>query len=99
VLPAPVVTADEAAILENIKAQKQIANPMHSRIKTIQPLSHQPNPSVTARENNRNKLTATPNPAILDLANNDDLNVATIARQAEKSQKPPPDDEVVVPLR
>jgi hypothetical protein len=38
-----------------------------------------------------------PNAAILGLANNDDLSVATIARQANK-QQPPGEDEVVVPL-
>jgi len=43
--------------------------------------------------------TATPNPAILELANNDDLNVATIARQANRITGSQSDDgEVVVPL-
>ena len=39
---------------------------------------------------------ATPNPAILELANNDDLNVATIARQARRISDA--DDEVVISL-
>lgn len=40
-----------------------------------------------------------PDPAILQLANNDDLTVATIARQAGKGRKKePPADEVVVSL-
>jgi hypothetical protein len=40
------------------------------------------------------------NPAIFELANNSDLNVSTIARQAEKAtKKQPPDDEVIVKLR
>jgi hypothetical protein len=38
----------------------------------------------------------TPNPAILNLANNDDLNVATIARQAQRISEA--DDEVVISL-
>lgn len=38
----------------------------------------------------------TPNPAILNLANNDDLNVATIARQAKRISEA--DDEVVISL-
>jgi len=38
----------------------------------------------------------TPNPAILSLANNDDLNVATIARQAKRISEA--DDEVVISL-
>lgn len=44
--------------------------------------------------------TAATDPAILGLANNDDLNIETLARQAEKSKKQPPaSDEVIVPLR
>ncbi len=38
-------------------------------------------------------------PAILGLANNDDLDVATIARQANKKRGQEPPDEVVVSLR
>jgi hypothetical protein len=40
--------------------------------------------------------TPTSNPAILSLANNDDLNVATIARQAQRISES--DDEVVISL-
>lgn len=43
-------------------------------------------------------VTAPPKPAILELAHNDDLSVATIARQANKS-KQLGDDEVVISLR
>lgn len=39
-----------------------------------------------------------PNPAIYELANNDDLDIATIARQAEKSSHEDGDDEVVISL-
>jgi hypothetical protein len=35
----------------------------------------------------------------MNLANNDDLNVATIARQANKPRKDLGDDEVVISLR
>lgn len=39
-------------------------------------------------------------PAILELASNDDLNVATLAREAGRNQrKRPPSDEVVISLR
>lgn len=44
-------------------------------------------------------MTAVPDPAILELASNDDLSVATIARQAEKSRKQSDDNEVVISLR
>jgi len=43
-------------------------------------------------------VTAQPNPAILELANNNDLNVATIAREAQ-ARNAGPTDEVVVSLR
>lgn len=43
-------------------------------------------------------VTEAPRPAILELANNSDLNVATIARQAEKATKSG-EDEVIVKLR
>ena len=42
-------------------------------------------------------VTAPPNPAILELANNNDLNVATIAREAQ-SRNPNPSNEVVISL-
>jgi hypothetical protein len=46
-------------------------------------------------------MTPTPDPGILQLATNNDLNVATIARQAEKNNRDKnlPNDEVVVSLR
>jgi hypothetical protein len=56
----------------------------------------------TAAANNRAQSGVTPtDPAILSLANNNDLNVSTIARQANKAKhgEEPPQDEVVVSLR
>lgn len=46
-------------------------------------------------------MTQQTDPAILGLANNDDLNVATIAREADRTarKKQPPADEVVISLR
>lgn len=43
------------------------------------------------------KMTQRRDAGILDLARNDDLNVATIAREAQKRQEPP-EDEVVISL-
>lgn len=69
----------------------------YGNMHTIQPLGataaavqpQQPKPS-----------SKTPDPAILELASNDDLNVATIARQANKNKATGlGDDEVVIPLR
>jgi hypothetical protein len=83
----------------------------YSHMRTLQPAgSHQvsasqtPPPSAvpTAAANNRAQSGVTPtDPAILSLANNNDLNVSTIARQANKAKhgEEPPQDEVVVSLR
>jgi hypothetical protein len=53
-----------------------------------------PQPAQTAAAP---KMTQQPDAAILDLARNDDLNVATLAREANK-RKEPPQDEVVISL-
>lgn len=44
-------------------------------------------------------MTNTPDPGILNLAQNNDLNIDTIARQANKNAARPGDDEVVISLR
>jgi hypothetical protein len=43
-------------------------------------------------------MTAPVNPAIINLANNDDLNIETLARQANKKQDTLDDGEVVISL-
>ena len=45
-----------------------------------------------------NTSSAKPNPAIQRLASNDDLNVATLAREAEKASPKPLENEVVISL-
>ncbi len=52
-------------------------------------------------DNRLQTTSGTPaNPAILNLANNNDLNVATLQREANRStKKHPPNDEVVISLR
>ncbi|MEK7603347.1 MAG: PrgI family protein [Patescibacteria group bacterium] len=51
-----------------------------------------------ASQKPQSPVPATPDPAILQLANNDDLNVATIARQANKAKTMSDGDEVVISL-
>ena len=83
--------ADEQAFARQLQAQKTGAAPAYGHTKVITPLGQQPAtpPPVTAQ----------PEPAILELANNDDFNVATIAREAERTRrKPSSDNEVVVSL-
>jgi hypothetical protein len=99
-------TAEEEAIGEHIKEEHARPNNAYAHLKTIQPLDAQsPLPSaqpiiqsITPSEPVQ-PVTPQPNPAIIELANNNDLNVATIARQAHKAQGEPLDeDEVVISL-
>jgi hypothetical protein len=104
---------DEQALLEKLHAEKQKSQTLkrnYGHLRVIKPLAEQQAEAKAAAEEAAKKAAAkaaaaaqTPktNPAILELANNDDLNVATIARQANKKakgKKRPPDDEVVIKL-
>jgi hypothetical protein len=103
----PIVSPDEErAILEKIhKNQEQEQHvAQYGHLKTIQPLGvaqeqptqqTQPAPSAQAPQS---AVTAPVNPDIIKLATNDDLNVATIAREARKSQESS-DGEIVISLR
>ncbi len=85
-------TADDQKILEKIHMNSK-PSPAYGHMRTIKPLSEQNKPSKTASG------TVT-NSSIIEFANNDDLNIATIARQADKAnKKEPPQDEVVISLR
>jgi hypothetical protein len=90
---AAVPTTDEQTLLQQAHVAAQASNPLHSRHHVIQPLSqNDPSSSVSA-------VTPPQDPAILNLATNDDLDVATIARQAHKDTRAADDNEVVIPLR
>jgi hypothetical protein len=100
VTSAPETPADHelAEKLQHNNQPRPRANP---HIKTLSPLHDRngnliPQPPQTAISNPTISQTTTPNPAILGLAHNDDLNVATIARQAKKLSEN--DDEVVISL-
>jgi hypothetical protein len=79
------------------KAQQQqqtTSAPTPEQTSTGQPANANPaQPAQAAAP----KMTQQPDAAILDLARNDDLNVATLAREANK-RKEPPQDEVVISL-
>lgn len=99
-------TPDEEALIKQLheKQQHEKSSPAYGHMRTILPLSEQPQapppPPPAPPSQATPSATATPDPAILELANNDDLNVATLARQAKKNRKKePPTDEVVVSLR
>ena len=85
-------SADEEKLLDRIHKEKQKPKIANSHLKTIKPLSEASDEPAPQTEK------PAPNPAIASLAQNDDLNISTIARQAEKARKLPPDDEVVIKL-
>jgi hypothetical protein len=83
--------ADEAALLDKIHTEKARPNPGSSHLRNIKPISEQAEP--------KSKSSAA-DPNITDLARNNDLNIETISRQANKpAKKHDDDDEVVVSLR
>ncbi len=92
--PTTLSQTDEQAL--SVSLHQQAAQPAQaqSHLRNIQPAgASSPQPAAATS-------TPTSDPAIINLAHNDDLDVATIAREAHKSTaKQSPDDEVVVPLR
>jgi hypothetical protein len=93
------LTAAEQALLQQAHSQ-QAASPT-THLPTIQPLSAAPVAAPAAPAKTAPAAMTTPvDPAIIGLAKNDDLNVATIARQAQReSEKHLGNDEVVISLR
>lgn len=111
-LPVPAAAAptpDEEAFIKQLKNEPAFSPNMHGHLHVIQPLSVQQaqaaamqaaqataNPQVAVPAPTP-KMTQQPDAAILDLARNDDLNVATLAREATK-RKEQSQDEVVISL-
>lgn len=100
---------EEDALTEELKERAPGPAFEYAHLPTIQPLTGQPpqqvapvtqvddpQASATQQPIEPPQMTQTPDPAILELAGNDDLSVATIAREAEKRQD---SDEVVISLR
>lgn len=99
---------EELALLEKIHHDQDQPDPTNYHMRNVEPVS----PNMKHASNKKHShsqpagakdaaFTSTDpsNPAILELANNDDLNVATIARQADKARKKSSEDEVVISLR
>jgi hypothetical protein len=88
-------TSNDAAVLAQSKAQRDARQVSYGHLHTLQPLSAQPSiPKPPA-------VTPPTDPAILSLASNNDLDVATIARQAHKAtedERNRDEDEVVISL-
>jgi hypothetical protein len=78
-------TLDEKSLSEELKSRADQPDIANSHLKTIDP--HGPKPP------------SRPDPVTTDLARNNDLDVATLARQAQKAREQKNDDgEVVIPL-
>lgn len=92
-------TPDEKALAERLRHQNDTQRISYAHLHTIQPLSAQKAsaPKPTIKPAPAAPVTHQPDPAIIALASNNDLNVATIARQANKQNQEPP-DEVVISL-
>lgn len=105
---APKPSPDEEALLEQIHQQRSLsggASSAFGNLKTIMPLSQQPpdNSSISTTQTPpqppKPAAKTKPDPEIMELATNDDLNVETIARQANKKHKnEPPANEVIINL-
>lgn len=103
--------AEEAELLQHIHEEEQNTTEWNSHLKTILPPEEQRQRDIElareaaarraaeAQDKIASEMTRHSNPAILELAGNDDLDVATIARQAHKNTDSTGDNnEVVVRL-
>jgi hypothetical protein len=107
--PTPAVAAvtepsiDEKALAERLRRQNNSQEVSYAHLHTILPLAEQQAlarkaaQAAAAAKQAQAPVTRQPDPAIIALASNNDLNVATIARQANKQSQEPP-DEVVISL-
>lgn len=102
-------TIDEETLLADLEARDKIAQKYSNKhLHTIQPIGMTPaipvvqgdavtnSPMQDDTSQAKTEVTSHTNPAILNLARNDDLSVDTLARQAKKK---PANDEVVISLR
>ena len=81
-------SADDQQILAQGKTRQIQQSKVYANMHNLRP---------NQTKNGAVQVTSAPDPAIIGLANNDDFNVATIARQAK--QKDLPESEITVSLR
>jgi hypothetical protein len=101
----PVVSGSVASAADDDALSAQLAARANrslsfGNLRTMQPVGKTPaaDASATPAVNPVPPMTAAPDPAILSLASSNDLNVATLARQAKKNQGEGSSDEVVISL-
>ncbi len=100
-------TPYEESFIKRLDMQPTLSPNAQGHLNVIQPLSAQ-NPAAATQQKTLGNpqplipsqpplpgVTQQPNAAILDLARNDDLNVATIAREAYKRKGPPQDEGII----
>lgn len=91
---------EEAALVARLKNQSSSHPAPYSNLRTVKPLNKtQSKPAKTPVKSSTPPMTAPADPAILSLADNDDLNVSTLAREAKRAKGEDDQNEVVVPLR
>jgi hypothetical protein len=101
-------TAADDAILDAGLRQEAAQSEAYSNLRTLQPLGSKAAPAAdpaplsddmqdTAASDTSGPMTASGDPAILSLSKNNDLNVATLAREAQRA-KGETQDEVVISL-
>lgn len=101
------VTEEESALSSRIKESQQAQRLESNNLRTLQPIADrpktehvvQPNSSSSSGNGGTSNLTARPDPAILSLANSDDLSVQAIAHEAKRAKGDDLNqDEVVISL-
>jgi hypothetical protein len=106
--PAPAAqaqppSANDAALAARLRQQNAADDVSYAHLRTLRPSSmtaQQPGPNANSPRPPTTTVTPPSDPAILALADRNDLNVSTIAREAYKAKNgdEPPRDEVVVSL-
>lgn len=93
-------TAEEQALADQIKAANDQGSMVYNNLKTIKtPAQVADEARQAAAQKAQAAVTPERQAAIMNLARNDDLNVATLARQANQPNGGMQDGEVVIPLR
>ena len=88
----------EQELLQKLHKQQTEPFQPYSHLRTIQPLDEQNNAQNAQQNTAPATVTAPVSPAIMNLANNDDLNIETISREANKSKGLENGNEVVISL-
>ena len=88
----------EQELLQKLHKQQTEPFQPYGHLRTIQPLDEQNNAQNAQQNAEPATVTAPVSPAIMNLANNDDLNIETISREANKSKGLENGNEVVISL-